>query len=292
MKKLNHLLKATTFMIMSIALNQSSFGQVQGYWNLQQSGGLLQNVTTSGSTTINEMWLNTNNNTRVRIFPNGQWQINAWSGAGGFISTPPGQADFATFKIRAGGTSGLVSYSFQNRDWGQNIQSYVGRANTVSYIVNWNGNDRFYVAGQGWLYANGAWFGSNRHLKEDIKPLENSLEKVLKLQGYSYRFKEEKLCDGCDSATSPIIDRKLEIGLLADEVEAVVPEVVRTIDNDKKGIAYQNVVALLIESTKEQQEMIVRLQTQVRMITIIGSILFLIIFWGLFTSCRRKRKQE
>jgi len=236
------------------------------------------------------MQLNTSYNTRVRVFNNGQWQINPWSGAGGYISTPSGQADYATFKIRAGGTSGLVSYSFQNRDWGQNIQSYVGRAHTVSYVVKWNGNDRFYVAGQGWLYANGAWFDSDRELKEDIKPLENSLEKVLKLNGYSYRFKQEKLCDDCDSTTSPVTDRKLEIGLLADEVEAVVPEVVRTIDGDKKAIAYQNIVALLIESTKEQQKTIQSLHTQVKMITVIGCILFLIILAALFFCCKRIKK--
>lgn len=278
--------------IILLIFNQYSFGQVQGYWNLAGTvNPTLSNVATSGSITIKEFNILTNFNTRARVFDNGQWQINPWSSAGGFISVPSGQADYATFKIRAGGTSGLVSYSFQEKDWGQNIQSYVGRAYTVSYAVNWNGSDRFYVAGQGWLYANGAWFASDRELKDDIKPLENSLEKVLKLNGYSYRFKQEKLCDGCDSTTSPVTDRKLEIGLMADEVELVVPEVVRTIDGGKKAIAYQNVVALLIESTKEQQRTIESLQFHVKIITIVGSILFLIFIIILVFCCRRKRNQ-
>lgn len=249
----------------------------------------LTNVATSGSTVIR------NSTFSQTIIPEQEFLTmdNGRSipgpGAGGFISEPPGQADYATFKIRAGGTSGLVSYSFQTSDWGQNIQSYVGRANTTSYVVKWNGTDRFYVAGEGWLYANGVYLGSDRHLKDDIKPLENSLEKVLKLKGYSYRFKEEKLCEGCDSTTSTVKSGKTEIGLLADEVEAVLPEVVKTLDGDKKGIAYQNVVALLIESTKEQQKMIDGLQAKVRIITIGDPVLFLIVFGLLFSYFRRKR---
>lgn len=248
-----------------LTFNQYSFGQIQGYWELVgTTNPTLRNVFVSGTTTIKEFQIGTNTNTRARVFDNGQWQINSWDGASGFISTPSGQADYATFKIRAGGTSGLVSYSFQNGDWGQNIQSYVGRPYTVSYAVKWNGNDRFYVAGQGWLYANGAWFASDKNLKENITPLSNSLEKVLKLNGYSYRFKTEQLCPDCDTTTSTVIDGKTEIGLMADEVELIVPEVVRTIDKDnKKAIAYQNLVALLIESTKEQQKMINNLQAQV-----------------------------
>jgi|AntAceMinimDraft_16_1070373.scaffolds.fasta_scaffold03967_4 hypothetical protein len=285
--KTNYFLKAATF-IMLLTFNQYSFGQVQGYWNLVGTANpTLQNIPVSGSNVIREFQVLTNSNTRVRVFNDGIWQINPWSGAGGYISTPSGQADYATFKIRAGGTSGLVSYSFQNRDWGQNIQSYVGRAYTVSYAVKWNGSDRFYVAGQGWLYANGAWFDSDRKLKENIKPLENSLEKVLKLNGYSYRFKPEKRCADCDSTTSPVTDGKTEIGLMADEVELVVPEVVRTIDNDnKKAIAYQNLVALLIESTKEQQKIINHLQSQVTIIIVFCGILFLVILVAL-VFCRK-----
>jgi hypothetical protein len=245
------------FMGFSVA---STYGQTVGYWDL--TGTKLQNIMSYNGITINELWLNTNNNTRMRIYGNGQYQINPWSGAGGYISTPSGQADYATLKILAGGRSGLVSYSFQDADWGQNIQSYVGRANTVSYAVKWNGSDRFYVAGQGWLYANGAWFSSDRSLKDNITPLKSSLDRILKLKGYSYKFKTERLCAGGDSTTSTKIDQRTDIGLMADEVEKVVPEVVRTIENNKKAIAYQNLVALLIEAMKEQQTQIRNLENQ------------------------------
>ena len=259
---LSSLRKTLLLTLVIAASGIASQAQVCCYWNFEFSK-LLHNIPVINGSPVQEIDLLTSSNTRLRLNKDGQWQINPWSGAGGFISTPAGQADNATFKILAGGTSGIVSYSFQNADWGQNYQSYVGRAKTVSYVVNWNGSDRFYVAGQGWLFANGAWFNSDRKLKANIKPLENALEKVLQLTGYTYSFKEENRAPGCDSATSPVTDNKIQMGLMADEVEAIVPEVVRTLDGNKKALAYQNLVALLIESTKDQQKIIGHLQAQV-----------------------------
>lgn len=247
--------------IMVLACFTKSSAQTFDFWELYGSANpTLRNVLSYNGTIINEFSIATNQNTRLRLHGNGQWQINAWSGAGGYISEPNGQANYATVRIRGMGTSGLVSYSFQNNDWGQNIQSYVGRPYTVSYVVKWNGKDRFYVAGQGWLYANGAWFSSDRELKEKITPLKNSLSRVLKLNGYSYYFKEEKRSIDCDSATTTGIEHRKEIGLIADEVERIVPEVVRKVDGGNKAIAYQNLVALLIEAVKEQQAQIKELQ--------------------------------
>lgn len=264
MKKTNYLFMLAAFFMLFTPNNADA--QTIGHWTSSGSftNVLRNNFTTPSFGTVDEVQLATSFNTRLRLHDNGQWQINPRSGAGGFISYPSGQANFATFRIQGGGTSGLVSYSFQNSNWGQNIQSYVGRAYTVSYAVKWNGSDRFYVAGQGWLYANGAWFGSDRELKTEIKPIEKPLAKVLKLQGYTYRFKDEQRCADCDQATDPAIDGKIEMGLIADEVEQIVPEVVRQIDTDnRRAIAYQNLVALLIESTKEQQKLIDNLEAQV-----------------------------
>ncbi len=199
---------------------------------------------------------------QIKVFPGGKVYVGAIDTTGAIRAIGD-----ATLKINGGGTSGLTSYSLQSIAWGQNIQSYVCNANTVSYVVNWNKADRFFVAGRGWLYANGAYFGSDRILKTNITPLESSssLAKVLNLNGYSYNAIQEPLSADCggggDDTTG--IDDKTEIGLMADEVELVIPEVVRTISEDnKKGIAYQNIVVLLIESTKEQQKQINQLQEQ------------------------------
>lgn len=76
---------------------------------------------------------------------------------------------------------------------------------------------------------------SDISLKENIKPLENSLEKVCKLQGVSFDWKR----DGSST-----------IGLIAQEVEKIYPELVGD-NNGIKTLSYSNLVAVLIESIKE-----------------------------------------
>jgi hypothetical protein len=199
---------------------------------------------------INEVHFITNLNTRIRILGNGQFLIRPTVGT--TVGTSH-QMQYATMQVQGGNYSGLASYTSQPFDWGQNIQSHVSRAKTVSYVVSWNGADRFFVAGQGWLYANGAYFGSDERLKEDIRPIHRALDQVLRLNGVTYRWREEERCADCPEETEPSIDKRTEIGLIAQDVEKVVPEVVRTMGDGTKAVAYQNLVALLIESVKTQQ---------------------------------------
>jgi len=229
-----------------------------GYWDLQLFAvkNVLRNEFFHQGEAINELQLGTvpvgasGGNTRLRLHDNGQWQINPWDGAGGSI-TGGGQGQYATMQINSGETAGLVSYNRANADWGYNIISDVGRALTKSYVTSWNGQDRFYVLGEGHIWAKSIFLWSDSSLKENIIPLEDSLDRILALQGYSYRYKAEVICADCDPATSPDFEQRTEIGLLAEEVETVVPEVVGTANDNTKAIAYQQLTALLIEAIKE-----------------------------------------
>jgi hypothetical protein len=224
----------------------------------------LENNLYDGTQVINEVDLQTNLNTRIRIHSNGQIQINPAYGGG--IGSNSGQGQFATMQVQGGDVSSFAGYTVQNSDWGQNIQSYVTRINTVSYVVNYNGHDRFYVAGGGWVYANGAYFGSDRNLKTDIRKIPDALSKVLKLNGVMFQWKEEEPCKDCPKETSAKSEHRTEMGLIAQDVEKVVPEVVRTVADGTKALAYQNLVALLIESTKIQQQ---QLDTQAETIKVL-----------------------
>ena len=75
--------------------------------------------------------------------------------------------------------------------------------------------------------------------KTKIKTIENGLDKTLLLRGIEYN----------DIRIEP--ERK-RIGLIAQEVELIMPEVVRTGDDGIKSIEYQNLVPLLIEAIKDQ----------------------------------------
>jgi hypothetical protein len=82
---------------------------------------------------------------------------------------------------------------------------------------------------------------SDQSLKTDVSPIENSLDKVLKLNGVNYRRKDnlDKIC----------------MGLIAQNVEKYCPEVVQE-HNNIKTVAYANLVALLIEAVKELYDII------------------------------------
>jgi uncharacterized protein YunC (DUF1805 family) len=84
---------------------------------------------------------------------------------------------------------------------------------------------------------------SSKRWKTNIKPLENALDKVQRLRGVSYDWKT---------------DGKHDIGLIAEEVGAVMPEVVAFEVNgvDAKSVDYARLVAVLIEAVKTQQQMI------------------------------------
>ena len=73
---------------------------------------------------------------------------------------------------------------------------------------------------------------SDEKLKTDIKTIENGLDKVMKMRGVSFTKQAEK-----------------GIGVIAQEVEKIIPEVVH--DGEYKSVAYGNMVGVLIEAIKE-----------------------------------------
>jgi hypothetical protein len=92
---------------------------------------------------------------------------------------------------------------------------------------------------------------SSRRWKTNIQTLPNALAKVDKLRGVSYDLKESG---------------KHEIGVIAEEVGPVVPEVVTYEENgkDARGVDYSRLTALLLEATKEQHALIRQQQRQIR----------------------------
>jgi Chaperone of endosialidase len=103
--------------------------------------------------------------------------------------------------------------------------------------------------GAGHAIADGWDTYSSRRWKTNIRTLHGALAKVEQLRGVSYDLKDSG---------------KHEVGVIAEEVGAVVPEVV-TFENDGKdarGVDYTRLIALLIESTKEQQSLIRKQQQQ------------------------------
>ena len=86
---------------------------------------------------------------------------------------------------------------------------------------------------------------SDERLKTDIETIENGLEKLMKLRGVTYKRND-------------VENAKMQMGVIAQEIEEVVPEVVKTADDEMgtKSVDYGKLTALLIESVKELGEVI------------------------------------
>lgn len=94
---------------------------------------------------------------------------------------------------------------------------------------------------EGNVRATSFLYSSDRRLKKNIKPI-SGLENILKLQGVSFNWKKDEASD---------------IGLIAQDVEKVLPELVSTNPiTDLKSIKYGNLTAVLVEAVKEQQRQI------------------------------------
>ena len=127
-----------------------------------------------------------------------------------------------TTTIVGGGSSSNKLYVLDNGDVGVNDSS-------PSYKLDADGTIR--ATGDVIAY-------SDRRVKENIKTIDNALDKVKKLRGVSYNRKD-------------IEDKSTKIGVIAQEVKNILPEVVEQDLDDKYSVAYGNMAGLFIEAVKE-----------------------------------------
>ena len=109
----------------------------------------------------------------------------------------------------------------------------------------------------GGIYASSIQGPSDKRFKKNIEPLQNSLEKIIALSGYTYEWRKEEFPDKNFKSGK-------DIGLIAQEVEKIYPEVVFTANDEmkSKSIDYAKLVPALIESIKELQAEIEALKSQ------------------------------
>ena len=89
---------------------------------------------------------------------------------------------------------------------------------------------------------------SDERLKRDIKTIPNALDKVCQMRGVTFNRTD--------------FDGEKQMGVIAQEVEKVIPEVVRE-DNSEdkiKSVAYGNLVGVLIEAIKELEKKVEKLE--------------------------------
>lgn len=90
---------------------------------------------------------------------------------------------------------------------------------------------------------------SDARLKENILPIDSALEKVLNTRGVYFNFIADE-------------DKKQRIGVIAQEMEKIVPQIVLTDNNEMRSVSYGNLTALLIEAIKELNDKVEKLQNK------------------------------
>jgi hypothetical protein len=99
-----------------------------------------------------------------------------------------------------------------------------------------------------------AFSTSDRRWKDNITPIESPLQKLLKLGGYEFDWREDSVVHG---------NKGHDVGVIAQEVESVLPEAVQTRSSGMKAVRYEKIIPLLIETIKEQQKQIDELKNKI-----------------------------
>ena len=89
-----------------------------------------------------------------------------------------------------------------------------------------------------------AYYSSDPRLKTNKKPLESSLHKLSNIKGYTFNWlPEAKKYNSYNEGS--------DIGVMADEIEAMYPDLVETRDNGYKAVKYEKLTAVLIAAVNE-----------------------------------------
>ena len=157
-----------------------------------------------------------------------------------FVVHSPGGLDSRLGMYFYGSAHSTRPDSVQIRNAGNQTRVHIAANGNVG-IGTISPSERLHVIGN--INANGTVYSSSRRWKTNIQTIERALDKVGRLRGVTYDWKS---------------DGKHDIGLIAEEVGQVIPEVVAFEENgqDARGLDYARLVAVLIEAVKDQQEII------------------------------------
>lgn len=137
-----------------------------------------------------------------------------------------------------------------------NIYGYIGTP-----------NKQFWKIYSRYVYSNGVLLTSDKRKKENIKYLNSKicLEKITKIKSTEYNFKQNVGLNTNKSTTKKKLDlHKKEFGFLAQDLQNIIPEAVEyDLKNDDYYVNYTAIIPLLVESIKEQEKTIQKLNRKI-----------------------------
>ena len=202
----------------------------------------------------NNVYLSVNDANNYGIYVSGETK-NYFSGKVGIGVTSPGAkfqvgATISTsgtgISVNAGvGGGNIISVGTTNHNWlpftnGQNYYSSdVHNFRSASHAVTYMVLNSTSLTASGDIVAYGS--PSDKRLKENIKPIESALDKAMKLQGVTFDWKK----------SDSILKIKEDIGFIAQDVQKVIPELVRENEDGMLSMRHQGIAPILLEAIKE-----------------------------------------
>ena len=174
------------------------------------------------------------------------FRIGGWSGIANAFELNPATGDL---KI----SGDLTVASGQNDSWitmwdaDQGNRAIHNNTNQIGFLTQAGGWGSWCDDDGNWTAAGNIAAYSDSRLKKDLEVIPNALDKVQQLTGYTFTR--------IDSGVR-------QTGLIAQDVQAVLPEAVDT-SGEHLSLAYGNLVGLLVEAIKEQQKQIDELKAKV-----------------------------
>ena len=144
-------------------------------------------------------------------------------------------------------TANVANFITVTDDVSTNATRYLVFANDTSGAVveNVSSTKLTFNPSSGMLTSTDYNSSSDMTLKQDITPIQNPLDIISQLTGFGFTWKDSK---------------QKSYGLSAQEVEKIIPEIVRDRADGTKGINYMNLTAFLIEAIKDLKQEIVELK--------------------------------
>ena len=159
--------------------------------------------------------------------------------------------------FKAGYNNGLGSgnvyigaYAGPNKRKTENNKLYISNS-PQSHLITGDFSSRGVTINGSLNSTQGISESSDVRLKKDIDPITLGLDAVLRLEGKTFKWRDESL------------SQETHIGLIAQDVEKVIPELVTEDENGFKAIAYAKLTTILIEAIKEQQGQMTTQQDQI-----------------------------
>ena len=110
-----------------------------------------------------------------------------------------------------------------------------------------------------------AYYSSDQVLKENVRLISNPIEMLNQIRGVYFDWKDSYI--SYRGGEDGYFVRKHDVGVIAQDVEKVLPQVVALKGDGYLGVKYEKIIPLLIESIKAQQQQIAQLQDAINKLT-------------------------